>query len=288
MNVAILGSGNIGTDLLIKITNSSTLNCVLFAGRRKDSKGMIYAEKNNVPTGYEGIESVKAMSDSIDLLFDCTSASSHKQHWQFLKSTDIKVIDLTPSNIGHQIVPSVNIEQSKKHKNISLITCGGQGSLPIIHAISRVVDELDYVEVVNTISSFSAGPATRDNLDEYLETTEKAITAISSSKASKSILILNPADPCINMKTTVFATVGQGQAEISKESLVQHVNQVIAKINNYIPGYKLLLAPVVKDKNIIITIEVIGKGDYLPKYAGNLDIITCAAVEVAEYIEHTK
>jgi len=288
LNVAIIGTGNIGIDLLVKVLKTQTLYCVLIAGRRSESAGMCFAKDKGVNTSDQGINAVIDNIDNIDIVMDCSSASAHRMHWELLKKTHVKVIDLTPSNIGIPIIPSVNIKDVESEKNISLVTCGGQGAIPIAKALTDAIPEINYIEVVNTIASKSAGPATRSNLDEYILTTANVVSQMTNVESSKSIILLNPATPCINMKTSIFAMVDRTFSDSNVETAKQAVNKAVAGVVKYVPGYKILLEPNCDKNKLVVTIEVTGKGDYLPSYAGNLDIITCAAIEVAEHFSQVK
>ena len=205
LRVAILGSGNIGTDLLVKIQRSNFIECVAFIGRSYSSNGMNKALNMGVTCSDQSIQYVEKNADDIDLVFDCTSAADHKKHAIILKKNNIIAIDLTPANVGMMAVPALNINECLNEMNINMITCGGQASIPIAAAIGRSHKNVEYIEVVSSIASKSAGPATRRNLDEYIETTEHGIKKFSGVKHAKAILNLNPAFPCINMQTTIFA-----------------------------------------------------------------------------------
>jgi len=278
MNVAILGTGKIGIDLLIKCQRSSLLSCVLFAGRRKDSLGIVEASKRGIPVSDNGIEAIIEQEGEFDLVFDATSAMAHERHSLLLKKLGKKVVNLTPFQMGNLIVPAINLAECQHAENVSLISCGGQGGIPLAHAISKTHTRVEYIEIVNTIASKSAGPATRLNIDEYVDTTEYGIRKFTQCPDVKTILILNPADPCINMKTTVSAIVSEPHIE----ELRIMIDRLLTYIQKYVPGYRMIVPPVYTNRRIITTVEVIGAGDYLPTYAGNLDIITCAAIAVAE------
>lgn len=282
MNIAIIGSGNIGTDLLLKVLRTDGMHCKLFAGRRKDSPGLAIASKHGITVSTDGINGVLKILNTLDVVFDCTGADAHRSHWESLKKSHVKVIDLTPSNIGIPIIPSVNLQDVHCAQNLSLVTCGGQGAIPIAYALKQAIPDLDYFEVVNTIASKSAGPATRDNLDDYITTTESVLKRLTGVKDAKAILILNPAEPCINMKSTVFATSRNAFSEQDKEKVTRSVNDLAASVSQYVPGYRITMQPVYDGKNLMVSIEVLGIGDYLPRYAGNLDIITAAAIAVAQ------
>jgi len=278
MNVAILGSGNIGTDLLVKTIRSPYLENVLFIGRRLDSPGMKKASSLGINISDLSIGAIQNDPDSVDLVFDATSAIDHKKHWPILQDLGKKVIDMTPSGIGKMCIPAININDCLNNKNINMVTCGGQASIPLAHTIGQTHENVDYIEVVSSIASRSAGPATRINLDEYIETTEKGIHMFSGCKSQKAILILNPARPDVDMQTTVFAHV----KEPNMESLENAVKDMVKRIQSYVPGYELIVSPILDNDRIIIMVRVRGLGDYLPKYAGNMDIINCAAIKMAE------
>lgn len=278
LKVAILGSGNIGTDLLIKVLRSPFLECRLFIGRNKDSLGIAKANILGVKTSILGIEAIIQDSDSCDLVFDATSAKDHECHWPILDKMGKIAIDLTPSNVGEMVIPAVNLDSTKKHKNVNMVSCGGQASIPLAYLIGKTYEQIDYIEVVSSIASKSAGQATRINIDEYIETTETGIKKFSGCQKAKAILILNPAQPCINMQTTISAKVNDD----SVEKLHCVIGEMVRKIQSYVPGYQLIVPPVFENNRIVVMVKVVGLGDYLPTYAGNLDIINVAAVATAE------
>jgi acetaldehyde dehydrogenase len=279
LRVAILGSGNIGTDLLLKVQRSKFLTCTMFVGRNLSSPGMAKAISMGIKVSDESIQAIVKNPDLCDLVFDATSAKDANNHWKILENMGKIVVDMTPAKLGGLCIPSVNLEDVSTMQNVNMITCGGQASIPIAHLIGAIhKDQVDYIEVVSSIASRSAGPATRLNLDEYIDTTELGLKLFSNAKTTKAILILNPANPCIDMQTTVFAKIKNPQLD----KLTEELNVLIASIKKYVPGYELLVPPVYENGRIIITVKVQGLGDYLPKYAGNLDIINCAAIAVAE------
>jgi acetaldehyde dehydrogenase (acetylating) len=278
LKVAILGSGNIGTDLLVKTMRSPFITCSLFIGRHLNSPGMNKANSLGVKVSDLSIEAIERNPDCCDLIFDATSALDHKKHSAILKKLNKKVIDMTPSGIGEMCIPAINMDHCLQYDNVNMVTCGGQASIPLAHVIGITQSDVKYIEVVSSIASRSAGPATRINLDEYVETTEKGIKKFSGCNNAKAILILNPAQPCVNMQTTIFAKV----PEPDIENLNIAVNDMVRKIQTYVPGYKLLLSPLLESGRIVIMVKVQGLGDYLPKYAGNMDIINCAAISMAE------
>lgn len=278
LKIAILGSGNIGTDLLVKVMRSKFLECTVFIGRNLNSSGMQKALELGVNVSSDSIDYIVKNPDCCDLVFDATSASSHIEHEPILKSLNKRIIDLTPAKLGLMCVPSVNLNDSLSEFNVNMITCGGQASIPVAYAIGQTQKDIEYVEVVSTIASRSAGPATRQNLDEYIKTTEDGIKKFSGAKYTKAILNLNPAEPCVNMQTTIFARV----KKIDLAPLNIYLSDIVKKIQIYVPGYELILGPIIENDRIVVMVRVKGLGDYLPQYAGNLDIINCAAVAMAE------
>jgi len=278
LRVAILGSGNIGTDLLIKIQRSEFLECVLFIGRNLSSPGMAKAIALGVKVSDESIHAIEKNPDAVDLIFDATSAKDAAYHWEILDKLGKIVVDMTPAKLGGLCIPAVNLDEAVKQRNVNMITCGGQASIPMAYVIGKTQKDVKYIEVVSSIASRSAGPATRLNLDEYVDTTEMGLSIFSNVKKTKAILNLNPADPCIDMQTTIFAQVDNPDME----TLKKEVDIMIESIRNYVPGYSLLVSPIYENGRIVIMVKAQGLGDYLPKYAGNLDIINCAAIAVAE------
>jgi len=276
--VAILGSGNIGTDLLIKILRSPRLECSLFIGRNLASPGMMKANSLGVKISDQSINAIVRAPDSCEIVFDCTSALDAGRHWEILKKMGKTVIDLTPAKLGKLCVPAVNLGECLDGQNINMITCGGQATIPIASQIGKIHPDVEYIEIVSSIASRSAGPATRLNIDEYVETTEKALQAFAGCRKAKAIIILNPAEPCIDMQTTIFARIRN--PDVPK--LRAAVKEMADKVRQYVPGYQLLLPPTQDTDRLVTMIKVQGLGDYLPKFAGNLDIINCAAIAAAE------
>jgi acetaldehyde dehydrogenase (acetylating) len=274
---AIIGPGNIGIDLMIKLLRSPYHEVVLVAGIDPQSEGLKIAQSKGIDISTDGIKGVLAVED-LDICFDATGARPHMQHAPLLKEAGIFAVDLTPAAVGPYIVPSVNLEQNLgTTMNVNLITCGGQATIPIVYGISRVTP-VSYAEIIATISSRSAGPGTRANIDEFTETTRNALIAVGGAKAAKAIIILNPADPPVLMRNTIYA-----KCDISKmDEIVASVNQIVALVQQYVPGYRLKVAPYADGERVVAMVEVIGAGDYLPTYSGNLDIITSAAVAVGE------
>ena len=285
LNIAIIGTGNIGTDLLVKTMRSKYLTCTLFAGRNFNSPGMKRANDLGVTISDRGIEAIVSDPAICDLVFDCTSAHAHVAHWAILQQLGKTVIDMTPAKLGELCVPAINAAAclATGARNINMITCGGQASIPIANALSQVHGDIEYIEVASSIASRSAGPATRYNLDEYIETTQAALQTLSGARRTKAILILNPANPPIDMQTTIYAKI----AEPDMEAINASVLAMVEKIKAYVPGYQLIVPPTQEGGKVITTVKVLGAGDYLPQYAGNLDIINCAAIAMAELIAQT-
>lgn len=289
LKIAIIGSGNIGTDLMLKVMRSDHLVCSLFAGRNFNSAGMKRASQLGVPISDRGIEAILADPSLCDLVFDATSAQAHIGHWAALEALGKTVIDMTPAKLGEFCIPAINAQDclDSGARNINMITCGGQSSIPIAAAIGQVHADLDYIEVASSIASRSAGPATRANLDEYIETTEEALQRFSGARRAKAILILNPANPPIDMQTTIYAKI----ANPDMAAIQVSVAAMVERLKTYVPGYQLIVAPTLEGDRVVTTIKVTGAGDYLPQYAGNLDIINCAAIAMAEMLAvagHTK
>lgn len=278
LRVAIIGSGNIGTDLLIKTMRSPFLECTLFVGRNMDSSGMQKASSLGINVSDRSLEALVEKAKIYDLVFDATNAVAHREHWVELEKLGKKVIDLTPSRIGEMLIPAINLDSCLSKQNVNMVSCGGQASIPIVHAISQVHPDIEYVEVTSSIASKSAGLGTRLNIDEYVETTEEAIRVFSGAKRTKTILVLNPAVPCVNMQTTISAKVKEPNMELLQKSFWS----MVEKMKTYVPGYEVVVPPSWETNRIVVSVRVQGLGDYLPKYAGNLDIINCAAMATAE------
>ena len=285
LNIGILGTGNIGTDLMVKALRSPVLNCTIFAGRNLNSAGMKKASALGVAISDRGIASIEENPGLCDLVFDATSAAAHQEHWKILDRLGKHVIDLTPANIGRMCAPAINVDECSGPgvRNVNMITCGGQSSIPIAYAVAGALRDVDYVEVASSIASRSAGPATRLNLDEYVETTEMALRKFVGVQKAKAILILNPAHPPIDMQTTIYVHARSYDVDAARQA----VEPMVGRLKRYVPGFDLIVPPTLEGGRLITTIKVRGNGDYLPQYAGNLDIINCAAIAVAEAIaEH--
>lgn len=277
IKVGIIGTGNIGSDLLVKIQKSDVLECGIFAGRNPDSEGVIRAKELGVPTTFESISYIEKNPDCCQIVFDATSAKVHKYNAPILKRLGKFTLDLTPAHIGKFCVPAINLGDALSQENVNLVTCGGQATVPIAFAISSVAN-VKYLEIVASIASKSAGIGTRNNIDEFTQTTKEAIKEIAGIEHTKAIIILNPAEPPITMQNTVYAIVESPDMK----KITQAVKSIESRIQKYVHGYKIVLGPIYENGRITTTVQVVGSGDFLPPYAGNLDIITCAAVEIAE------
>lgn len=277
IRVGIIGTGNIGTDLLIKLSKTDNIKTEIFCGRRMESKGIQKATQMKIPISDKGIDFFLENPNYCDLVFDCTNSIDAIQHAKVFKKQNIRVIDLTPAKVGTFCVPSIGITDSI---NINMITCGGQASIPLLHSISLFSDGLSYIEVVSQIASDSAGMATRINVDNYVETTESAIYEFTGVDKCKVILNLNPAIPQVNMQTTLFIKA----KSFDFEPLVRDILKRTQELKSHIPGYKLIMPPTMDSDILILSVMVKGSGDYLPEYAGNLDIINCAAIEATKKI----
>jgi acetaldehyde dehydrogenase (acetylating) len=278
IKTAIIGTGNIGSDLLMKIKRSEVLECSLFAGRSPESDGIKFAANMGIPVSSESIHAIEANPACCDIVFDATSAAVHKYNAPILQELKKFTIDLTPSKIGRMCVPTINLDECLGEANVNTITCGGQATVPIAYAVKQAQPDVDYVEIVASISSRSAGPGTRANIDEFTQTTKEALEYFTGVSRAKAIIILNPAEPPIIMRNTIYALVKQPDMG----AITRKVTEYVERIRKYVPGYRVIVGPVFENGRVTTTIEVVGLGDYLPTYSGNLDIITCAAVEIAE------
>ncbi|MCI9445997.1 MAG: acetaldehyde dehydrogenase (acetylating) [Lachnospiraceae bacterium] len=278
VKVGIIGTGNIGTDILLKLNRSEALECGMFMGRNPDSAGIQLARELGVPTSLQSIQAIEENPGCCEIVFDATSAAVHRVNAPILKSLGKFAIDLTPAQVGKMCIPVLNMEECLGEDNVNLITCGGQATTPIAYAISKVHPETKYIEIVATIASRSAGAGTRNNIDEFTQATRDALTEFTGIGSTKAIIILNPADPPITMHNTVYALIDNPDMEAIRKS----VREMEARIKKYVPGYSIVLEPTYENGRVTTTLQVTGLGDYLPRYAGNLDIITCAAIEIAE------
>jgi acetaldehyde dehydrogenase len=277
LRVAIVGSGNIGSDLLAKLRRSEAVDVVGMAGIDPDSAGLAYARAQGVTTTHEGLEHLLELEPGIELVFDATSASAHPQHAELLARRRIRSVDLTPSGLGPPVVPPVNLGDHLAAPDVNLITCGAQATVPIVAAVSDV-GEVAYAETVSTIASRSAGPGTRQNIDEFTFATARSLETVARAARGKSIIILNPAEPPLVMRNTVYVEA----PGIDRAEAEQAVRAAVDEVARYVPGYRLASDCQLRDGVLTVFVEVEGAGDHLPAYAGNLDIMTSAAVRVAE------
>jgi acetaldehyde dehydrogenase len=277
---AILGSGNIGTDLMAKLLRSELLELRLMAGNEAASEGLARARAAGLATSSNGIDGLLVHSPLPKIAFDATSAHAHRKHAPLLREAGIIAIDLTPAAVGDYVVPAVNIQERLGAANLNLVTCGGQATIPIVAAVNRVAP-VDYAEIVATIASASAGPGTRQNIDEFTQTTARAVERLGGARRGKAIIILNPADPPIIMRDTVYARFESGA---SHEEITASIRRMVHEMQQYVPGYRLRAEPLFDGDQVTVLLEVEGAGDFLPRYSGNLDIMTAAAVRVGEEV----
>jgi acetaldehyde dehydrogenase len=298
--VAIIGTGNIGTDLMLKIQRGrGPLRITAMAGIDPESAGLEWARRLGVPTTVDGVDGLLAMEHfkDIQLVFDASSAESHRANWNKLKPSGVRVLDLTPAAVGPPCVPVVNLDQHLGAPNLNMVTCGGQATVPIVAAIAQN-GTVSYAEVVSAISARSAGPGTRASIDEFAETTSAALQSIGGSRRGKAIMILNPGDPPILMRNTVFCLVDGDADHIAIE---RSIVEMVCRVREYVPGYRLKQEIQFEDftvnsplyvpetgkfvgTRVTVMLEISGAADYLPAYAGNLDIMTSAAKTAAERI----
>jgi acetaldehyde dehydrogenase len=285
IRAAILGSGNIGTDLMYKLKKSKTLRPVIMAGIIPDSEGLARARQEGLAITTEGIEGLLKQADSFEIAFDATTARAHKIHAPLLRAADKIAIDLTPAAIGPYVVPTVNLEEHVGENNLNMVSCGGQATVPLVNALKQVAP-VEYAEIVATIASKSAGPGTRQNIDEFTETTARGLEIIGRANRGKAIIVLNPAEPPILMRNTVHGIM----EDADSDAILKSIEAMVARIQQYVPGYRLRAKPLIQDqggkKKVTLFVEVEGAGDFLPKYAGNLDIMTSSSVKVGEEIAH--
>ena len=279
---ALIGPGNIGTDLLAKLQRSPVLDPVWMVGIDPASDGLKKAREMGMRTTADGVDGLvpHIRPDDIRIVFDATSAYVHAENSRKVTEQGAMMIDLTPASIGPYCVPPVNLKAhiGLREMNVNMVTCGGQATIPMVAAVSRA-QPVDYAEIVATVSSRSAGPGTRKNIDEFTRTTASAIETVGGAKKGKAIIIINPAEPPLIMRDTVHCLTA---AEPDKARITASIHDMIREVRKYVPGYRLVNGPVFDGNRVSVFLEVEGLGDYLPKYAGNLDIMTAAAARAAE------
>ncbi len=279
---ALIGPGNIGTDLLAKLQRSPVLEPVWMVGIDATSDGLKRAREMGLKTTADGVDGLLpfVLADGVQIAFDATSAYVHAENSAKLNALGVMMIDLTPAAIGPFCVPPVNLKQhvGRREMNVNMVTCGGQATIPMVAAVSRV-QAVAYGEIVATVSSRSVGPGTRKNIDEFTRTTAGAVEKVGGAKKGKAIIVINPAEPPMIMRDTVHCLT---ETEPDREAITASIHQMITEVQKYVPGYRLVNGPVFDGKRVSVFMEVEGLGDYLPKYAGNLDIMTAAAARTAE------
>jgi acetaldehyde dehydrogenase len=287
VKVAILGSGNIGSDLMFKILRDpGHMDLALLTGIEPQSEGLARARSLGIRASHDGIQPI--LDDpEIKIVFDATSAYAHVRHAKMLREADRIAVDLTPAARGPYVIPPVNLGEHMDEPNVNLITCGGQATIPLVHAVSRVA-HVPYAEMVSTIASLSAGPGTRQNIDEFTFTTARGLEVIGGAEQGKAIIILNPADPPILMRNTIYVLLDS--EDVDRAEIVESVEAMVRAVQAYVPGYRLKNEPVFEIRDtpqgkrllVAMLLEVTGAGDFLPSYAGNLDIMTASARQVGE------
>jgi acetaldehyde dehydrogenase len=284
IRVGIVGTGNIGTDLLEKLRRSESIEPAIFAGIDPDSPGIARAQSYGVRTSTVGVDAVLEMADELSAVYEATSAAVHKANAPRYEEVGLLAIDLTPAKLGPPVVPAVNIGTARDSPNVNLTTCGGQATTPMVAAVSEAAD-VSYAEIVSTIASASAGPGTRQNIDEFTQTTAEALGSIGGARLGKAIIILNPAEPPMLMRNAVVCIV---EDDSDPDAIIESIQRMTSVVQQYVPGYRIAAGPDVDQAfddgkfKVSVFLEVMGAGDFLPPYAGNLDIMTAAAVAIGE------
>jgi acetaldehyde dehydrogenase len=282
-----VGTGNIGTDLVHKLQRSEILELRYVVGIDPESEGLRRARDLGLETTAEGVDWLLSQAEPPDIVFEATSAHVHLANAPRYEEAGIRAVDLTPAAKGPYVVPTVNLETHLAEPNVNMVTCGGQATIPMVHAVSRVTP-VAYAEIVATVASRSAGPGTRSNIDEFTRTTASAVEALGGAERGKAIIVLNPAEPPLTMRDTIFCSL---EPDADADAVTASVEEIVAQVQEYVPGYRLLSAPQVERDvtpdgrgRVAIFIEVEGAGDFLPPYSGNLDIMTAAAARVGDEI----
>ena len=284
VKAAIIGSGNIGTDLLYKALRSDVIEPVWMVGIDPESEGIKRAKQCGLKTTAEGVKGMEPHmgEDRVQIAWDATSAHAHGSNNELVKKYGVKMVDLTPAAIGPFCVPPVNLQEmvGRREQNVNMVTCGGQATIPMVAAVSRV-QPVEYGEIIATVSSKSAGPGTRKNIDEFTRTTANGVEVVGGAKRGKAIIIINPAEPPLMMRDTIHCLTKDAPKE---KEIIESAQQMIAEVQKYVPGYTLKNGPVFDGNRVSFFMVVEGLGDFLPKYAGNLDIMTAAGLRTAELI----
>ncbi|MDE3074506.1 MAG: acetaldehyde dehydrogenase (acetylating) [Chloroflexota bacterium] len=279
VKAAIIGSGNIGTDLMIKMLRSKYLDLVMLAGIDPASQGLAMARERGLKTTVDGIDGLLRDAPEAEIVFDATSAKAHIRTAKALREAGKHSVDLTPAARGPYVVPMVNLHFNLDEPDVNMVSCGGQATIPIVSAVNSV-SPVEYAEIVATIASKSAGPGTRANIDEFTATTAEGVRKVGGARRSKAIIILNPAEPPIMMRNTVYCVV----EKLDKEAITASIERMVQEVQKYVPGYRIRSRPIFEEaaRKVTVFVQVEGAGDFLPTYAGNLDIMTSAALKVGE------
>ena len=277
---ALIGSGNIGTDLMYKLKRSPVLEPVWMIGIDPESEGLSRARDMGLKTTADGVDGVlpHLAADGVQIAFDATSAYVHKENSDKMNAHGVFMVDLTPAAVGPLCVPPVNLDELAETMNVNMISCAGQATIPIVYGVSRV-QSVDYAEIIASLASKSIGPGTRANLDEFTYTTSSAVCEVGGARRGKALCVINPAEPPMIMRNTIYCMTDD---EPDQKRITESLMEMIGKVEQYVPGYRLVNGPVFEGNKVGVFMEVAGLGDYLPTYAGNLDIMTAAACRTAE------